>query len=108
MKISMVEGSVGEDHRVLIGPFGGVTPSCTSLVPEMISWRKSDDPASDKIHNLVNVFRKMISSFTESAAMCVSLLVLNLQTISTIVIDIIVPAIITEYVRVTLSQDFHR
>ena len=48
MKISMVEGSVGEDHRVLIGPFGGVTPSCTSLVPEMISWRKSDDPASEK------------------------------------------------------------
>ena len=106
----MVEGSVGEDHRVLIGPFGGVTPSCTSLVPEMISWRKSDDPASEIIHNIVNVivFRKMISSFTESAAMCVSLLVLNLQTISTIVIDIIVPAIITEYVRVTLLQDFHR
>lgn len=39
--VPVVNGSSGENHGIVIGPFGGVTPALLIIVPEMTAGRIS-------------------------------------------------------------------
>lgn len=39
----MIDGSPSQDHRIVIGPFGGVAPALLVAVPEVAAGGVTDD-----------------------------------------------------------------
>lgn len=64
--VPVVNGSSGENHGIVIGPFGGVTPALLIIVPEMTagrishnSLRKTLPHCEGKVHLQGNVELKL-------------------------------------------------
>ena len=92
----MIDGSTGQHHRVVIGRLRRITPCLLSLIPNVISDKKSDNPlreippdAQRKVHLSTTVQHFAVTLLTYETCGNVVLILARGQHVTSLTVETI-------------------